>query len=511
MKLDQDMCYRALKSRDARFDGQFFTAVLTTGIYCRPICPAPTPKQVNVRFFSNAAAAQEAGFRPCLRCRPETSPGTPAWQGTSSSVTRALRLIEEGALDEGGVEALAAKLGVGGRHLRRLFIEHLGVTPVAVAQTRRLHFAKKLIDETPLSMGDIAFNAGYSSIRRFNTAFRSIYGCPPSQLRRAKKPAEAASAPLILRLSYRPPFDWESMLDFLSNRATAGVERVKGDSYRRTVSFGDAAGTIEVRNDPVKNALTLSVKLPDARKLQQITTRVRRLFDLESNPEEIATSLGRDHLLRPLIVRYPGLRVPGAWDPFEMAVRVILGQQVSVKGATTLAGRLAQKFGQPLAGFEVEGLTHISPRPEDIMDADLSGLGIVGSRIRAIQTLARGIVEGQIDFSAGTDPDALVCVLESLPGIGSWTAQVIAMRVLGEPDAFPASDLGIVRALRNSEKKLSERDVLARAEIWRPWRAYAALYLWKKDIRMPEPRRDDKQPRARSVQAPRRNKTGLPR
>lgn len=483
MKLNQDHCYRALKSRDARFDGQFFTAVLTTGVYCRPICPAPTPRRINVRFYSCAAAAREAGFRPCLRCRPETSPGTPAWQGTSTTVSRALRLIGEGALDEGNVEELAERLGVGGRHLRRLFMEHLGVTPVAVAQTRRLHFAKKLIDETSLSMGDIAFSAGYSSIRRFNAAFRSVYDRSPRELRKPSRPnaASTSGAPLTLRLAYRPPLAWDALLKFFEDRATAGIETVQDGVYRRSFESGGSCGVMEVANDPARHTLLLTLYLDDAHGIQNIVARVRQMFDLECQPSAIAASLHRDPLLRSALKKFPGLRVPGAWDPFELGVRVILGQQISVKGATTLAGRIARAHGRPLEPIMSPGITHLPPRPEDLVDAELVRHGVVKTRARAIQNFSRAVLEGKVRLDGSTDWEQTVEALVALPGLGPWTAQVIAMRALREPDAFPAADLGIIRALSKAGRRLSIGEIQARSEVWRPWRAYAALYLWKQD------------------------------
>lgn len=500
MQLDQDRCYRALKSRDARFDGQFFTAVLTTGVYCRPVCPAPTPRRRNVRFYSCAAAAQEAGFRPCLRCRPETSPGTPAWAGTSTTVSRALRLIGEGALDEGSVEDLAERLGLGGRHLRRLFMEHLGVTPVAVAQTRRLHFAKKLIDETTLTMGDIAFSAGYSSIRRFNAAFRDVYGRSPRELRTGSGGREAnlSGAPLKLRLAYRPPFAWEPLLQFFRDRATAGIETVEGGVYRRSLECGGSRGVMEVAHDAGRRALTLTLHLNDARGLQAISSRVRQMFDLECHPSEIAAALKRDTFLRPALKKFPGLRVPGAWDPFELGVRVILGQQISVKGATTLAGRVARTYGRPLEYETAPGITHLYPRPEDLVEADLVKLGVVKARERAIHNFSRAVLEGAVRLDGSMDFDEVVEAIVALPGLGPWTAQVIAMRALREPDAFPAADLGIIRALSSEGERVRMKEILQLSEKWRPWRAYAALYLWKMDqvsrrkVSSREPRRKRK-------------------
>jgi AraC family transcriptional regulator, regulatory protein of adaptative response / DNA-3-methyladenine glycosylase II len=483
MRLDQDQCYRALKSRDARFDGQFFTAVLTTGIYCRPVCPAPTPLRANVRFYPCAAAAQAAGFRPCLRCRPETSPSAPAWQGTSASVSRALRLIDAGAMDEGGVEDLAARLGIGSRHLRRLFMEHLGVTPVAVAQTRRLHFAKKLLDETPLPLAEIAFSAGFSSIRRFNAAFREVYGRAPGELRRQAGESRGVDpgAALRLRLSYRPPFDWGSLLDFFRDRATVGVESLEGEVYRRAIAVGEAVGRIEVSHEPERCALQLQIHLPDARGLQQVTARVRHLFDLEANPAEVSAVLEKDAMLRPWVRRFPGLRVPGAWDPFEMAVRVILGQQISVKAATTLASRIAEVYGRPLGSAASGGLTRLPPRPQNLLEADLTRLGVVSARARAIQGLARAVHEGRLQLEGQANLEATLREIEALPGLGPWSAQLIAMRALREPDAFPASDLGLLRAISVDGSRVTASALLARAEAWRPWRAYAAVYLWNRD------------------------------
>jgi len=360
--LNPAACERARLARDARFDGRFFTAVVSTGIYCRPVCPAPSPKPANVRYYPSAAAAAEAGFRPCLRCRPEASPGTPGWTGAPSSVSRGLKLIAESALDEGSVEDLAAKLGMGSRHLRRLFLEHLGATPVAIAQTRRVHFAKRLIDETDLPMTEVAMASGFGSIRRFNATFRGLYGRCPSELRRH----EALHAPgqYEFRLEYRPPYDWDSLISFLSARATPGIERVTPEEYHRTITLDGEAGTITVR--PTRgHALALHIPLPRPASLFRIVARVRRMFDLGADPAAISAALKRDPHLRPLIAERPGLRVPGCWDGFELAVRAVLGQQVSVKGATTLAGRLASAFGTDTG----EGI--LFPTAESLADADL--------------------------------------------------------------------------------------------------------------------------------------------
>jgi AraC family transcriptional regulator of adaptative response / DNA-3-methyladenine glycosylase II len=348
-ELDEASCERARLARDPRFDGRFFIGVLSTGIYCRPICPAPTVKPSNVRYFPSAAAAAQDGFRPCLRCRPETAPGTPAWNGTAATVGRALRLIGQGALDERSVEELSHRLGVSPRHLHRLFVRHLGAPPVAVAQTRRLEFAKQLVSDTSLSMTQVASASGFQSIRRFNAAFRRLYGRPPSELRRTRLVRSDSPAGLYtFRLAYRPPLDWESQVAFLAARATPGVEEVAGGSYRRSFDLQRRHGVLEVCPVPGVHALELRIFFGDPSLLLQIVGRVRAMFDLDADPGIVGGQLASDPLLAPLVRRYPGLRVPGAWDAFELAVRAVLGQQVTVRGASTLAGRLARRYGQAL-------------------------------------------------------------------------------------------------------------------------------------------------------------------
>jgi AraC family transcriptional regulator of adaptative response / DNA-3-methyladenine glycosylase II len=480
MSLDRNICYLAIKSRDERFDGRFFTAVVTTGVYCRPICPAPTPRLENVRFMACAAAAEEAGFRPCLRCHPEASPGTPAWLGASTTVSRALRLISEGALDEAGVEGLAARLGMGERQLRRLFEKHLGASPISVAQTRRAHFAKKLIDETSIPVSEVAYCSGFASIRRFNAAFRTAYGKSPTELRNTKTRTNGGSDGSLvhLKLSYRPPFDWLSLLRFLRARAIPGVESIEDNVYRRTVVIGDNAGVIEVRHIDGRRHLLLSVPSGLSKGLAHIAERVRRLFDLKADPAEINAHLGRDKRLGPVVRAYPGLRVPGAWDAFEIGVRAILGQQVSVSAATTLSGRLVREFGEPLAG-QVEGLNSLFPGPERLSEADLSKVGLPSKRGEAIRRFATAIHRGEVALAFSSSLETTIEGLTALPGIGPWTAHYIAMRAMGEPDAFPSSDLILRRAAAGlKDVTLTETELLEQAEPWRPWRAYAALYLW---------------------------------
>lgn len=473
MDLDWRICSRARLARDARFDGKFFIAVLSTRIYCRPICPARTCKEENVRYFLTAAAAAEAGFRPCLRCHPECSPGTPAWLGTSSTVARALRLIDEGVLEEGGVDDLAEHLGVGSRHLRRLFMKHLGATPMAVAQTRRLHFAKKLIDETSLPMTQIALAAGFGCVRRFNAALLKTYHRTPTQLRGlARRKAMRPEHQYLFRIPFRPPFDWESMLSFLAVRATPGVEAVELGTYRRSICIEGTQGYFEVSLDARDHGVALRVQFADSKALFAIVERVRAMFDLNADWSRIIRTLDSDPVLSPRLKARPGLRVPGCWNGFELAVRTILGQQVSVKGATTLAGRLVSSFGAPFSG--AGNLSHIFPSPDVLANAKLDGIGLPKARAESIRALARGVAERRIVFERVADTNALLRQLREIPGIGDWTAQYIAMRALREPDAFPCGDLGLLRALHLK----TTRELQHRAEGWRPWRAYATMYLW---------------------------------
>lgn len=473
MDCDREVFSRARLSRDARFDGKFFIGVLTTRIYCRPICPARTCKEENVCYFPSAAAAAEAGFRPCLRCRPECSPGTPAWIGTSNTVSRALRLIGEIGLEDGGVEALAGHLGIGSRHLRRLFLKHLGATPSAVAQTRRLHFAKKLIDETTLPMTQVALAAGFGCVRRFNAAIRNTYHRTPTQIRSRRRHIQPEPEnQYVFHLPFRPPLNWNSMLAFLSARATPGVELIDSGAYRRSIFLNGHDGYFEVSLDDRKNSLIVRIELGDPRSLFFIVERIRSIFDLNADWAIIAQSLRTDPALARRIEAHPGLRVPGCWNGFELATRAILGQQVSVAAATTLAGRLARAFGQPFSAGK--GLSHLFPSPDRLADAKIAGIGLPKTRAETIRALARAVCDQQIDFERVADTSAFLNRLREVPGIGNWTAQYIAMRALGEPDAFPAGDLALRRALNIA----SNQELQRRAERWRPWRAYATIYLW---------------------------------
>ena len=484
MDLNHDACYRVLQTRDARFDGRLFVGVRTTGIYCRPICPARTPKKENVSFYPSAAAAQAAGFRPCLRCRPEASPELAIWRGSSNTVARALQLIEAGALDKGDVEALADRLGVGERQLRRLFRQHLGATPVGVAQTRRVLLAKQLIHQTRLPMAQVAMAAGFGSVRRFNETFQTLFGCPPAKLRRAKTSDDAAriADAVTLRLAYRPPYDWNAILGFLAARAIPGVEVVTAGSYARTIEPEGVFGSIHVAAGD-GDFLKATIRFARLALLPRILARIRRVFDLAADPLTIGAHLSEDPTLAALVAARPGLRVPGAWDGFELAVRAILGQQITVGAATQLAGKLANTFGEAFAGRDAEaGLTHVFPSAAVVATADLSVLRMPRVRIASLSSLAAAVAADPQFFGARRGLDEAIEQLTSLAGIGEWTAQYIAMRELREPDAFPASDIGLLRAMTNgSGARPSPAWLLARAEKWRPWRAYAALQLWASD------------------------------
>lgn len=472
MDLDRQICDRARRSRDARFDGRFFIAVTSTGIYCRPICPARTAKDEHVRYFPTAAAAEAAGFRPCLRCRPDAAPGTPAWLGTSGVIARALRLIGDGALDEDGVDRLADRLGVTARHLRRLFVQHLGATPREVARTRRVHFARKLLDETALSISQVALSAGYGSVRRFNNDIRRTYSRTPTELRqRARRRADSDSDCYRFRLPYRPPFDWDALLGFLSARATPGVESVAQSTYGRTISVDGKHGVIKVGRADRDPFLSLEVRFPDPRALLFIVERVRRMFDLGADPVVIAEHLGSDPLLRAAIAAHPGIRTPGAWDGFELAVRAIIGQQITVSAATTLTGRIASAFGSPYA--DGEHLDRLFPTPAQLAGAGLEPLGVMPARAEAVRSLARHVASRPL-LSKARDPQTTLATLRQMRGIGEWTAQYIAMRAFNELDAFPSGDL-VLRRIAG----LSARDLNRRAEAWRPWRSYGVVLLWQ--------------------------------
>jgi len=478
----REICYRALQSRDARFDGLIFVGVSSTGVYCRPICPARTPKFEHCSFYCFAVAAQEAGFRPCLRCRPEIAPELTSWRGTSNTVSRALALIAEGALDgnESGVEKLAARVGVGGRQLRRLFLEHLGASPVSVAQTRRVLFAKQLIHDTRMPMAEIAVAAGFGSLRRFNETFLDLFHRSPSSLRR-KTGAGERDRDVVLRLSYRPPYDWEQMVAFLEERAIPGVEIVEHGCYLRTVEVDGILGSIAVTHLPKAQSIEVRILFPKLSALPAIVARIRRLFDLNADIETIDRHLSADPALARLIRERPGLRAPGGWDGFEIAVRAVLGQQISVRAARRLAGHLVELHGRTVPGtFRIhDSLSRVFPGARSLASASLLGLRMPDARLIALNAVAQAAAAHPSLFQPLSAIEETVARLKAIRGIGEWTAQYIALRAVREPDAFPATDLGLLRgAACISGASLSPADLLRHAEAWRPWRAYAAQHLW---------------------------------
>jgi AraC family transcriptional regulator, regulatory protein of adaptative response / DNA-3-methyladenine glycosylase II len=470
--------YAALTARDPRFDGVFFVGVSTTGIYCRPICPARTPARTRCEFFPTPVLAERAGFRACFRCRPELAPGNASVDAVDALVAGATQRIAEGALNDDSLDKLAAELGVTARHLRRSLEAKLGVSPVELAQSRRLALAKQLLQDTGLSLTEIAFAAGFGSVRRFNAVFAEKMGSAPSALRRKHVPAasEAADVGMLnLRLDYRAPYDWDRLLGFLRGRAIPGVELVGDSSYRRVVQLGGHVGEIKVTRAAKREALQLAVAPTLLPVLMPLVARVRRMFDLDARPDLINRALRRDTILGPMIAKRPGLRVPGAIDPFEASVRALLGQQVSVAAATTLAGRFAAQLGSPYVGSA--GLAYRFPTADEVVAAGpirIAKLGLPQARGTAIHTFAREIASGALRLDAACELDRFVAQLVELPGIGPWTAHYLAMRALHVPDAFPALDLGVQKALKRSGAKAAE----ARAEAWRPFRSYAVLHLW---------------------------------
>jgi AraC family transcriptional regulator of adaptative response / DNA-3-methyladenine glycosylase II len=455
-----------------------FSGVVTTGIYCREGCPAQ-PKAEHVRGYEFAAAAEANGFRPCLRCRPDRAVPWSDWLGASELVCRALHLIGQGALDDASVDDFAARLGVGPRHLRRLFVDHVGASPVAIAKSRRAHFARRLLDETDLSVTDIAFAAGFNSVRQFNRTMLEIFRYPPSGLRERRRRHDqlTTDGALSVRLAYRPPLDWAGMIGYLAARATPGVESVDEQSYRRTIKWDGSTGVLELRPDPGDSHLVLTVHLPQLGGLIHVVEQARRIFDLGADPATIERALAHDLRLRPLLRAHPGLRVPGAWDPYEVGVRAVLGQQIAVAGATTLAGKLAASFGARVETGEQE-LTHLFPTPATMADADIEPIGIPTARANAVRALARAVANEDVVLDGSLGLTELVGRLCELPGIGDWTAQYIAMRACGEPDGFPAGDLGLRRAATHGARPLTPGELELEAESWRPWRAYAAMHLW---------------------------------
>lgn len=474
--------YAAFKAKDARFDGRFFVGVSSTGIYCRPVCPAKLPREENCTFYESAAAAEHAGFRPCLMCRPELSPGSAPIDATSALVRKAARLLEENCGSGQNIADYVHRLGCSDRHLRRAFTAEYKVSPVQYLQTCRLLLAKNLLTDTSLSIMDVAMAAGFGSLRRFNDLFKQQYRMPPTALRKqvSSKKEHAGSATLML--GYRPPYNWEQIIDFLAQRAIPGAETVSPDGYIRTVHYvtGEKKhvyGWLRVGHRPKKNALTVTVSSALLPALPHLLARVRNLFDLYCYPDAVYETLSVMNDIRPGLC-VPGTRLPGCFEPFEMTVRAVLGQQITVKAAGTLAGRIAKTYGAPV-DTGIAGLTHTFPSAHDILalKGDISNhlgpLGVTRIRANTILGLAKKIAGRELDFTL-CEPEAEIENLMTIPGVGAWTAQYIAMRAMGWPDAFPHTDLGIKKALA----PLSEGEILRTAEAWRPWRGYATINLW---------------------------------
>jgi AraC family transcriptional regulator of adaptative response / DNA-3-methyladenine glycosylase II len=490
--MDDDHCYRAITSRDGRFDGAFVTAVLTTKIYCRPSCPAMTPKRQNLRFYPTPAAAQEAGFRACKRCRPDAAPGSPDWDLRADLVARAVRLIGDGAVEREGVSGLARRLGYSSRQLHRLVFAELGTGPLRLAVARRVQSARALLETTDLPVSDVAWAAGFGSIRQFNDRIREVYASSPTELRararrsdptaRKASPTGTTAAAFPVRLAYRPPLDLPGLLAFLGQRAIPGIEFFDGDVYSRTLNLphGSAVVTIPTNggdqrpSGPVRydrpGSIHCELRLDDVRDFATAVSRVRRLLDLDADPVAVGSALQEDPLLGPSVESNPGLRVPGSVDGTEIAVRAILGQQVSVAGARTLGARLASQYGAPLR--EPCGpLIRTFPSAETLAAADPSTLPLPARRARALLSLTGAIADGRIEIDAGSDRDATEANLRTLLGIGPWTAAYIRMRGLGDPDVFLGEDLGIKKATRALGAPVD-------ADLWKPWRSYANFHLW---------------------------------
>jgi AraC family transcriptional regulator, regulatory protein of adaptative response / DNA-3-methyladenine glycosylase II len=472
MDLDSNACFRAVRARDRRFDGRFFVGITSTHIYCRPICTARPANRKNMRFYSHAAAAEGAGFRPCLRCRPERAPGLAPVDAVSRLVSAAMAGIEEHALSSARVGDLAASLGVSDRHLRRVTEAELGVSPIELAQTQRLLLAKRLLRDTSLAVTDIAFASGFGSVRRFNALFKSRYSLSPRAIRGKAIDTDT----LTVQLDFRPPLAWKSLLGYLQLRAIPGVEMADASHYRRTVAIGGNRGWIAVSLHPNGAALNLEISPSLTGVIGAVIGRVKQLFDLGAAPDSVRAVLRQDEILAPTVRRLPGLRVAGAFDGFELAVRTVLGQQVSVKGASTIAGRWAQTFGEPIATPFAE-LNRLSPgadRMSTVTADEVAALGMVGARARCLVALAQAVSDRKVVLAYAANVEEQIEGLMRLPGIGHWTANYIAMRALHWPDAFPTGDLVLMRAAKSNQKQLQQR-----SEAWRPWRAYAAHYLWQ--------------------------------
>ena len=476
--LDTTICLQAINSRDSRFDGRFFAGATTTGLYCRNVCPVPPARPENLLLFACAAAAESAGFRPCKRCQPQAVPGTPAWRGTSAVVARAFRLILEGALNDGGVDQLAERLGLGSRQLRRLFVQHLGASPLKIATTHRVQLARKLIEESGLPMTQIAFGAGFKSIREFNHAMRLSTGKSPSEMRYATDDSRFMDCAngLELRLPFRKPFDWAATIAFLKSRAIPGVEFVTDTSYQRTIEIAGIPGTLTVRPDGTRSRLIVHLQTSAFEGLAHTVERIRRMFDLGADPVQIACHLSNDSRLRAAIRSSPGRRVPGVWDGFEVAVLAVLGQSLTASGPKKLVARLVRMFGAQVES-PIRGLKYLFPRPEVLALADLSKAGIDDRCAMTIRKLTTPNALRHLSFATSRTLDQSVSQMRTTCDVDEAIANYIALRAFGEPDAFPSGDLGLRRSIAGLGSLVSETEALAMAESWRPWRAYAAMHL----------------------------------
>ena len=482
MLLDHKTCYTALTARDSRFDGHFFFGVSSTGIYCRPVCRARTPKAENCSYYASAAAAEASGFRPCLRCRPELAPGSAPVDSEARLARSATQLMEADGLSGQTIAGLAKALGVSDRHLRRVFAGEYGVSPIVWLQTQRLLTSRQLLSNTTLPIMQVAMDAGFGSARRMNDIFRKHYGCSPTDFRKTSGSGHDPAEPITLLLAYRPPFAWETLLSFLRERAIPGVEQVDALQYRRTVAINHKGivyrGWLSISNIQDRNTLAATLSPSLFPVLNQVLSRIRFLFDLNCTPDEIREKLGSMQIGGKLLYE-PGLRLPGCFDPFEMAVRAVLGQQITVRAARTIAMRIAAGFGESLTTPFPE-LNTTFPGPEQIcalelpVENHLGPLGVTGARARSIRALAEALQQGTIRLGAGADPEREMANLAALPGFGPWSVQYLAMRIFGWPDAFPHTDYGVKKALGN----LPPGEILAMAQIWVPWRSYATLSLW---------------------------------
>ncbi|HWC68115.1 MAG TPA: AlkA N-terminal domain-containing protein [Acidimicrobiales bacterium] len=478
---DADRCYRAVQSRDTRFDGWFVTAVRTTRIYCRPSCPAITPRRENVRFYATAATAQQAGYRACKRCRPDAAPGSPAWNARGDLVGRAMRLIADGVVDRDGVRGLAGRLGYSERQLHRQLVAEVGAGPIALARAQRAQTARVLIETTTMPFSEVAFGAGFASIRQFNDTIRAVFAASPTEMRTRSRHRDTPGRPgaIELRLAHRAPFDGRGLLAFFGTRAVPGLENFDGTTYCRSMVLPHGPGVVQLA--PAHGYVHCRLHLHDVRDLAAAVQRCRRMLDLDADPVAVADQLGADPVLAAAVSREPGRRLPGHVDGFEIAVRAVLGQQVSVAAARTLAGRIVARHGVPLTmalDGPLETVSHTFPSPEALVDAHLDGLGLTGARIATIHELAKGVAAGRVVLDPGVPRSELEAELVALPGVGPWTAGYIAMRALSDPDVFLAADLGVRRALERAGLPARPAEAAALAERWRPWRSYALVHLW---------------------------------